>query len=44
MAPKTVLARCREYSGVWGHCFLYDVNGSVAFEPTIYLYGTQTWE
>ena len=43
-ARRTALARCREYSGVWGHCFLYDVNGTVVFNPTIYLYGTQTWE
>ena len=42
-ARKTALARCREYSGNWGHCFLYDVNGTVVFDPTIYLYGTQTW-
>ena len=43
-ARKTALARCREYSGVWGHCFLYDVNGTVVFKPTTYLYGTKTWE
>ena len=43
-ARSTALARCREYSGVWGHCFLYDVNGTVVFNPAIYLYGTQTWE
>ena len=43
-ARSTALARCREYSGVWGHCFLYDVDGRVVFNPTTYLYGTQTWE
>ena len=43
-ARRTALARCGEYSGVWGHCFLYDVNGTVVFDPSIYLYGTQTWE
>ncbi|MDD9991784.1 MAG: hypothetical protein OXP75_08280 [Rhodospirillales bacterium] len=43
-ARRTALARCREYSGVWGHCFLYDVNGTVVFNPAIYLYGTQSWE
>ena len=43
-ARRTALARCRKYSGVWGHCFLYDVNGTVVFDPSIYLYGTQTWE
>ena len=43
-ARSTALARCREYSGVWGHCFLYDVNGAVVFNPAVYLYGTQTWE
>ena len=43
-ARKTALARCREYSGVWGYCFLYDVNGRVVFKPTTYLYGTKTWE
>ena len=42
-ARKTALARCREYSGVWGHCFLYDVDGTVVFKPTTYLYGTMTW-
>ena len=43
-ARRTALERCREYSGVWGHCFLHDVNGTVVFNPTTYLYGTQTWE
>ena len=43
-ARSTALARCREYSGAWGHCFLYDVNGRVTFNPTTSLYGTKTWE
>lgn len=43
-ARRTALERCREYSGVWGHCFLYDVNGTVVFNPATYLYGTQTWD
>ena len=43
-ARRAALARCREYSGPWGHCFLYDVNGKVVFEPRTYLYGTRTWE
>ena len=43
-ARRTALARCREYSGVWGHCFLYDANGTVVFNPAVYLYGSQTWE
>ena len=43
-ARSTALARCREYSGAWGHCFLYDVNGRVTFNPTTSLYGTRTWE
>ena len=43
-ARSTALARCREYSGTWGHCFLYDVNGRVTFNPTIDLYGTRTRE
>ena len=43
-ARRMALERCRGYSGVWGHCFLYDVNGSVVFNPATYLYGTQTWD
>ena len=43
-ARSMALARCREYSGTWGHCFLYDVNGKVTFNPTIDLYGTRTRE
>ena len=43
-ARRTALARCQEYSGGWGHCFLYDVNGEVVFKPATYLYGSQTWE
>ena len=38
---KTALARCREYSGVWGHCFLYDVNGRVVFSPDTDVYGEE---
>ncbi|MDE0392578.1 MAG: hypothetical protein OXI57_10985 [Rhodospirillales bacterium] len=43
-ARSRALERCREYSGGWGHCFLYDVNGKVVFNPATHLYGTQTWE
>ena len=43
-ARRAALERCRAYSGVWGHCFLYDVNGTVVFNPAVYLYGTQTWD
>ena len=42
-ARSAALTRCREYSGAWGHCFLYDVNGRVVFDPATYLYGTRTW-
>ena len=43
-ARKTALARCREYNGVWGHCFLYDVNGTVVFKPRTNIHGTARWE
>ncbi len=43
-AHERALARCREYSGGHGNCFLYDIDGTVVFKPTTDIYGTHGWE
>ena len=39
LARKNALALCRKISEGHGHCFLYDVNGTVVFKPTTDILG-----
>ena len=40
-ARKEALKWCRKGRVGWGHCFLYDVNGRVVFNPDTDIYGVE---
>ena len=40
-ARKNALTWCRKGRVGWGHCFLYDVNGRVVFNPDTDIYGVK---